>query len=92
MQALSQLKGVREMKISLSRVSIRMEDAAVQAVMGRMTEAIAAMNAADCGCGCGGASCGTTGCGCGSGATCGCGCEGIGDGGGGSGVTSGTEP
>jgi hypothetical protein len=77
------------MTIAVTRVSIRMENAAVQAVMGRMTEAIAAMNAAECGCGCGGASCGTTGCGCGSGATCGCGCEGIGDGGGGSGSNGG---
>lgn len=65
------------MTFAVTRVSIRIEDAAVQAVMGRMTEAVAAMNAAECGCGCSSASCGTSGCGCGTGATCGCGCEGI---------------
>lgn len=77
------------MTIALSRMSIRTDHAAVQSVMNRMTEAIAAVEAADCGCG--GGSCGSAGCGCGSGGTCGCGCEGVGgagdsSGGGGGGV------
>lgn len=82
------------MSFALNRVSIRLDHEAVQAVMGRMTEAITAMEGADCGCS-GGASCGCSGCGCGTDATCGCGCRGVGgvgDPGTGGGGPSGTEP
>lgn len=79
------------MSIQLNIVQVDMQNASIQALMGKMGEVVEVAAKTDCGA-CSGGSCGTgqgcgcSGCGCGG---CGCGC--VGTPGGGS-CRSGTEP